>query len=476
MKRTDPVCLLLAAWTSACNTTTTASSAGAPTSSVSDGPWNESVVSNAGEAVTTFRAERPSVAAEVDTASRTSLNATSTARDLGPFDASPERTATSGGSLTEDVETSLMAEIDGGKPSASLRLPPPDPCSNQFSVAGCVVGDTTSVCGGHCANDYGPTSKNACESGKAGVPVQYACGRHMLFSSEMERAVLEDGYEGLFHYAIVGHDPDVSGLDSGLPNSCCQCYQIVFAEPTYLTNSVLAAPPPLVVQSANTQASGPAGFDIFMGAGGFGVFNACDGNVPLGANAGHSLYLSYPTIGQAFNGGVKPGPDSLACDVDGNLNSELIASPACQEKLLAACNEITAASEYLQETTRQSCIESNQAQHYYHENWNVYARRVQCPEALTDVTGCKPQGDPQLPTADPTVRTAADALAAGFANSANGQKLHTTTMQDCCMPTCAWSNNVRIPTVDKYASFYSCTSHGTPITENPSDSSTEAEL
>jgi hypothetical protein len=339
-----------------------------------------------------------------------------------------------------------------------------------------MVGDEASACRGQCANDYGPTSKNACENGKAGVPVQYACARHMLFSSEMERAAEQDGYQGTFHYAIVGHDPDLTGLDSGLPNSCCQCYQLVFAEPTYLTNSILPAPPPLVVQSANTQASGAAGFDILMGAGGFGVFNACDGNIPLGTNAGHSQYVSYPAVGQAFNGGVKPGPDSLACDENGNLSAELIAAPACQEKVLAACNELTAVSEYLQETSRRSCIWSNQAQHYYHENWNVYARRVQCPQALTDVTGCKPQTDPQLPTPDPTVRTATDALAAGFASTANGQRLHTTTMQDCCMPTCAWSNNVRLPTLDNYASFYSCCADGTPITENVNDTANRTEV
>src|SRR5690606_36919360 len=98
---------------------------------------------------------------------------------------------------------------DTGDEVGSLQLPPPDPCSNQFSVEGCVVGDPASACEGRCSYDYGPTSKNACESGKEGVPVQYACPRHMLFSTEMERAVAQDGYTGVFHYGIVGHDPDL---------------------------------------------------------------------------------------------------------------------------------------------------------------------------------------------------------------------------------------------------------------------------
>ena len=476
MKRSDTACLLLAAWASACNTLTTASSAGAPTSSDSDGRWNGTVARDAGEAVTTFAPGQPSVPPEQARPSSSTLVSTRHESDPTLLDAAVGQGPTSVAPVTEELETSFVGIGDGGRYTGSLQLPPPHPCSNQFSVDGCVVGDATSACGGKCANDYGPTSKNACENGKEGVPVQFACARHMLFSSEMEDAAAEDGYGGFFHYAIVGHDPDLSGLDAGLPNSCCQCYQLVFAEPTYLADSVLPAPPPLVVQSANTQASGAAGFDIFMGAGGFGVFNACDGNIPLGTNAGHSQYFSYPAAGQAFNGGVKPGPDSLACDEDGKLSAELIAAPACQEKVLASCNELSAVSEYLQETSRRSCIWSNQAQHYYHENWNVYARRVQCPQALTDVTGCKPQPDPLLPTPDPKVRTATDALAAGFASTANGQRLHTTTMQDCCMPTCAWRNNVRIPTIDHYASFYSCSVDGTPITENVHDTANATEL
>jgi hypothetical protein len=56
----------------------------------------------------------------------------------------------------------------------TYALPPPSECSNQFSVQGCIKGDASSTCGGLCANDYGPTSKNACETGKEGVPVQYA--------------------------------------------------------------------------------------------------------------------------------------------------------------------------------------------------------------------------------------------------------------------------------------------------------------
>ena len=375
---------------------------------------------------------------------------------------SSSSTSTGGGSSINGTSTggTTSAGVTTVVTPGSYALPPPSQCSNQFSVQGCKKGDTSSVCGGQCSNDYGPTSKNACESGKDGVPVQYACPRDILFSNEMVQAAKDDGYDGKFNYAIVGHDPDTSNLDSGLPNSCCQCYQLVFDKPTYLTNSVLTPPKPLIVQSANTQASGALGFDVFMGAGGLGVFNACNAGLNLGQSYGYSQYLTYPSVGQAFSGGVKPGPDSLKCnDASNNLTDALIAAPACQQKITDACNQITASNATSQQETRASCIQSNQATSYYHENWNVYAKRVACPTHLTQVTGCKPSQS-GLAAPSPDVQTATQAAAAGFRSG-----YHTTTMQDCCMPTCAWSNNVNVSTLDGYNSFYSCLADGTPVTQ-----------
>lgn len=357
-------------------------------------------------------------------------------------------------------------ENTGGVGPGSYALPPPDPCSNQFAVDECLQGDESSECGGVCPNDHGPTAKNACESGKEGVPVQFACPRFMLYASEMMQAAIDDGYGDAFNYAVVGHDPDTTNLDAGLENSCCQCYQLVFDVPTYLTASTLTPPKPLIVQSANTQASGPTGFDVFMGAGGFGVFNACDADIPMGSNFGYSQYATYPEVGQAFSGGVKPGPDSLDCaDDQNNLSDALIADPSCQEKITAACNQITSDTATVQEETRRSCIQSNQAESYYHENWSIYVQRVVCPTHLMEVTGCKIPPGPGLPDPNPEVQTAAQAQAAGFSSEMSGQRYHTTTMQDCCMPTCAWSNNVRAETVDGYNSLYSCLQDGTPVTQ-----------
>jgi hypothetical protein len=282
----------------------------------------------------------------------------------------------------------------------------------------------------------------------------------MLFSPEMAQAVKDDGYDGKFNYAIVGHDPDSGNLDKGVPNSCCQCYQLVYDKPTYLTNSTLTPPKPLIVQSANTAASGPTGFDVFMGAGGLGAFNACGAVSAKPLSNGYAMYTTYSNVGQAFAGGIKLGPDSLKCsDANNNLTDALIAADTCQAKVTSACNEITAANSMVQETTRTSCIQSNQATGYYHENWNVYAKRVACPAHLTEVTGCKPD-QTGVPAPLPQVQTAAQAASNGFSSG-----YHTTTMQDCCMPTCAWKNNVQVTTLNGYNSFYSCLTDGSPVTK-----------
>jgi hypothetical protein len=119
----------------------------------------------------------------------------------------------------------------------------------------------------------------------------------------------------------------------------------------------------------------------------------------------------------------------------------------------------------------QSCTKSNDAASYYHLNWQVYAKKIECPTHLTQVTGCKlaPQG---LPAANPNVTAPTQAAAdSSFkATAGNGSHYTTTTMQDCCKPTCAWQdwvtgNNGGLTAVGQYNSFYSCNQNGVPVTE-----------
>jgi hypothetical protein len=353
----------------------------------------------------------------------------------------------------------------------SYYLNPPNPCYNQFYVKDCIPGDPNSACGGECtvANSCSPPE----DPSKANRPKTFICPRFMLFSTEMMQAAKDDaalyGWEKNgeipFNYAIVGHDPDdgTGGLDD-TSSSCCQCYQLVYETPETSSPKPpeLPYPKPLIVQSFNTAASGPLGFDVFMGAGGYGAFNACY-NDPAFNNTtkfNEFIYDKYPYQNPGSGGisflrfpeCIKGWPPTI----DGVISEE------CQAKIKEMCDQaLVNASEQITEDTRRSCIYCNRLESLYHQNWTVMVKRVRCPENLTRVTGCRLKED-KLPLPVPNVKTPADAIANGSFKSG----YHTTTMQDCCKPTCAWADKVEgyLPVDGQWNSFYSCDKNGKPFT------------
>ena len=194
----------------------------------------------------------------------------------------------------------------------------------------------------------------------------------------------------------------------------------------------VAVPKPMIVQAFNTGAGGGKNFDLFMGDGGEGANSA---GCP-------KQYTNYPSIGQTGNGGIRALSVSgnICSDSTGKFSATTIASMSCQSGIAADCNMITAGNAAVQSATQNSCIESNQTQNLYHLNWNVMAKRIECPANLTRVTGCKlnSQG---LPAADPTAVDSASASGKGFSSGYT-----TTTMQDCCRPTCAYRATSPAPT------------------------------
>jgi len=364
----------------------------------------------------------------------------------------------------------------GASGTVSDALPPPRQCGNQFYATGCIAGDTSSACGGICS------SINACQESEASKPfnqVTFLCPRFMLFSPEMLRAAESDGLPE-FNYAVVGHDVDTNGIDGQDQTVCCQCYQLVFDYPeenqanqnaSTTGPSAIPIPPPLIVQAFNTGTNGPHDFDIYMGAGGFGANNACDPDGTPQASSGLYSYLTFPNDGEPSQGGVKGAGIYQECKTSINwVTTESLSSAACQTRVAAACNEITATDPAVARTTIDSCTRSNEPNSYYHLNWRVYAKKVECPTHLTEVTGCKlaPQG---LPAADRSVTTntqAAQDPSFLTVAVANGLHFSTTTMQDCCKPTCAWQDKVGglgLSAQGLYNSFYSCDQAGVPQTE-----------
>ena len=314
-------------------------------------------------------------------------------------------------------------------------------------------GSETGVdCGGSCGacpsyKINGPNTGDTVGSGCNGGPA-FMCTRDMVFSPELKVAETDDfasPTDPQFVYGVVGHDKDTGGLDTESGgNACCQCYQLVFTSPRDPVTG-LATPKPMIVQAFNTGAGGGQNFDIFMGSGGEGANTAgCS-----------KQYSAYPTLGQPNSGGIRAQNVSQCASSMGALSSSAIATMSCQSAIAADCEMITASNAAVQSSTQISCEETSQPQNLYHLNWNVMAKRIECPANLTRVTGCKLKSQ-GLPAADPTAIDMTSASSKGFSSGYT-----TTTMQDCCRPTCAYHGNVTggDPT---YKQYYTCDGSGNP--------------
>jgi hypothetical protein len=384
--------------------------------------------------------------------------------------------------------TSAVAGAGAGGASVSYELPPPDRCHDQDyipydyqAMTGCLNGDPTTDCGGKCQ------VINACQETTAAKPyadITFMCPRNLLFSPEMEQAAADDGNLG-FHYAVVGHDVDRGGIDGTAESACCQCYQLVYAYPSPFNDrqgqinpdtltplgSAIPVPPPLIVQAFNTAAT-PTTFDVYMPAGGLGANNACAPVAGSTSASGQYMYTSYPADGQPSQGGVKPASLYSECrTTDRNwLTTASLSTPACRQRITDACNQITSNIPGLTDQGRSACIRANALETFYHLNWSVYAMKVECPEHLTRVTGCKlaPQG---LPTVKTNVTTAARAALDPefWAKTGSTSNLYeTTTMEDCCRPSCAainWISGKGLTPDSQYRAFYTCDANGVPYTQ-----------
>ncbi len=399
------------------------------------------------------------------------VGASDSAADSGSVDSD-------GGTGTGGAEAGAEGGVDGGDGTdgapvvgpGSYALNAPNQCDNQFSVPGCVAGDASSACSGTCS------AQSACEGKKPGNPqIGFLCPRFILLGGEMTQAAKDDwGNTNPFNYAIVGHDPDTVLDQNGTSGtrSCCQCYQLVYDVPNEAEAQVngnssgasaVAVPPPLIVQAFNTAAGGGKNFDVYMGAGGFGGNNACDPNfTQQPSQSGDYLFTAFPAIGEGGNGGEKAAIVSQCLTSENLVTSATLSSAACQGQVQSDCDEIMASSSATASETIQSCVASNDPSTFYHLNWKVYAKKVACPTHLTEVTGCELAAD-GAPAANPAVTTAAQAAA----DSTFTAGYTTTTMQDCCKPTCAWQDNVKSAgtAMGDYNSFYTCDQSGVPVTE-----------
>ncbi len=361
--------------------------------------------------------------------------------------------------------------------NASYLLPPPSYCNAWDYVPDCTPGDATSACGGVC------NTINACsesETSKPGAEVTFICPRFMLHSPDMIQAAKDDGNDE-YLYAIVGHDADQGFIDGNAGSTCCQCYQIVYAwpspdnekqvqlNPDDVSNpaSAVPIPKPIIAQSFNTAATKNT-FDIYMGGGGFGAHNGCGPGLGQTSTSGQYLYEAYPQEG-GISGGVKPITHWSECKNQYSwVTEESLGSAACQARVTETCNQITHSNPEITQYARNSCIATNQPESLHHANWSIYVRPVECPDALTRVTGCRLQNQ-GLPEVNGLITAEQAASDNSFwKQGSNGKMYETTTMEDCCRPSCAAANWVQekgLPVDPDYNVFYSCDGAGVPLTE-----------
>lgn len=392
------------------------------------------------------------------------------------------------GGTSSSGGTTTTANSGAGGKAVDYLLPPPDQCHDQDYVpydynakTGCLNGDASTDCGGKCQ------VINACSetsSAKPNADLTFMCPRNILFSPIMEQAAADDGNSG-FHYAVAGHDVDAQGIDGNVQSPCCQCYQLVYAYPSPNSDrqgqlnpdnpnppaSAITVPPPLIVQVFNTAAT-PTTFDVYMAAGGLGAHNACAPVAGSSSASGKYMYTAYPDDGQPSQGGVKPAslfPECRTAEKNW-LTTESLTTSACTQKIESTCNEIASDIPGLTDLSRSSCLRSNSIDTFYHLNWSVYAMKVECPEHLTRVTGCKLESQ-GLPQVKRDVTTAAQAaLDKDFwAKTGSSNNLYeTTTMEDCCRPSCSainWTSLKGVPTDSQYRAFYTCDVNGVPYTQ-----------
>lgn len=282
-----------------------------------------------------------------------------------------------------------------------------------------------------------PEYHSACGNGQGGQKTYgFACPHMMMLSDDMLSASKRDNLTR-WYYAVAGSASD---------DECGKCYQVQLldAEREWVSNFKQ-----LIIQVINSGHDVMRGqFDIFMGGGGFGYFTACNSDCKTkycqGGACHASMYTSpfknwnnaeYNDPNICYSGGIKW--------LDHKNNSEL----------LKLCRGLVGNSRTLKDNvTVDSCFRTNR--YLYHQNFvSLNAKRVACPEHLYKLTGLRRRDDQNYPKINITNKL--DIQCRGDRTQGH---YCITTMQDCCKPSCSWSNKGYPDTV--YSRADTCDKNG----------------
>ena len=263
-----------------------------------------------------------------------------------------------------------------------------------------------------CADQY----SSACGNGGGGSNQGYACPHMMMLSDEMIRAARSDGLNR-FVYAVAGGSSD---------RECGACYQVQLLDAEREWRKDF---PYLIVQIVNSGFDVLSGqLDIFMGAGGFGYFTACNQDCSTaycqGGPCSKGMYegnfkqwvnAQYNDPNLCYSGGIKWLDKKNTTD------------------LYRLCKGL---SNNKSNTTTNSCVRTNLQ--LFHQNFvSTRYERVQCPPNLYHMTGLHRLDDNTLPL---------PSLGLPLTKSCTGSRAQghfcVTTMQDCCKMSCSWGGKI----------------------------------
>ena len=273
---------------------------------------------------------------------------------------------------------------------------------------------------------YGPpsTSTNADYNGKSACggggdsKISWSCPHLMLLSPDLQNAAKMDGND----WAVYG----VAGF--GQQSDCGKCFQLE------ITGGGTYPPKPkYIIQAVNTGSDVSGGqFDILIGAGGFGIYDACSSDCKSGqvCSGGHCNgpqysgdFHAWTPNGNCYDGGIH---DPNGCDA--------LVNKASQNRTFA------------EQTLVYGCKAA--LEQHYHQNFQVNFKQVQCPKSLYQVTGIKSKDDYLLTSPHIDLKLE--------------NQGRTTTTMDCCKPTCAWRQNVQSFTDSNWPQVFVCNQAGIP--------------
>jgi hypothetical protein len=257
---------------------------------------------------------------------------------------------------------------------------------------------------------YGHDYPSACTPNPQSSVLAYACPHMMMLSTDMILASYHDGLYNDFIYATAAAKTD---------SACGQCYQVKLLSPLTSNKFIFKQ---LIVQITNSGTDVRDGqFDIFMGAGGLGLFNACSRDCVQhycngGPCAGMGMFFGEFTEWTP-NGCYGGGFDLVDYD-----NATAIWT-RCQS--LSGVNR-----SYRDNVLFQSCYLSNTLG--YHQTFlDSDSLRVACPLGLTLLTGLKRNDERDLP-----LPSLGNDLSTKCLGSSGRECI--TSFNDCCKGSCSW--------------------------------------